>query len=85
VPPAGTHASLWSNSSVATTTIVDTGVHGNTIYSFLQTFHSGTTNPVRRIEVDTAADSVRTWITAPFDNTSFPQYDRTFTGIGLVR
>ncbi|MFC5004926.1 carbohydrate-binding domain-containing protein [Dactylosporangium cerinum] len=63
---------------------VDTGVHGNKIYSFLQTFHSGTTNPVRLVEVDTAADSVRTWITAPFDNTSFPQYDRTFTGIGLV-
>ncbi|MBE1484969.1 carbohydrate-binding domain-containing protein [Plantactinospora soyae] len=64
---------------------VDTGVHGNRIYTFLQTFHSNTTNPVRLMEVDTAANSLRTWIYAPFNNQSFPEYDRTFTGIGLVR
>ncbi|MGI5147597.1 carbohydrate-binding domain-containing protein [Plantactinospora sp. CA-294935] len=64
---------------------VDTGVHGNRIYSFLQTFHSNTTNPVRLVEIDAAADSLRTWIHAPYTNQAFPEYDRTFTGIGLVR
>ena len=63
----------------------DTGVNGNRIHSFLQTFHSNSTNPVRLIEVDTAADSLRTWIYAPFNNQSFPQYDRTVTGLALVR
>ncbi|MEU7611804.1 carbohydrate-binding domain-containing protein [Micromonospora sp. NPDC049204] len=64
---------------------VDTGVHGNKIYSFLQTFHSNSTNPVRLVEVDTAANSLRTWIYAPHNNQSFTAYDRSFTGIGVVR
>ncbi|SDJ06546.1 carbohydrate-binding domain-containing protein [Nonomuraea jiangxiensis] len=64
---------------------VDTGVHGNKIYSFMQTFHSNTTNPVRMLEIDTKADSVRTWIYAPYNDQSFTEYDRSFTGIGLVR
>ncbi|MFC4587396.1 carbohydrate-binding domain-containing protein [Sphaerisporangium corydalis] len=63
---------------------VDTGVHGNKIYSFLQTFHSNTTNPVRLVEIDTQAGSVRTWIYGPYTNQSFTEYDRSFTGIGLV-
>ncbi|GAB3950478.1 carbohydrate-binding domain-containing protein [Micromonospora vulcania] len=64
---------------------VDTGVNGNKIYSFLQTFHSNTTNPVRLVEVDTAANSLRTWIYGPYNNQSFTEYDRSFTGIGVVR
>ncbi|WFE53497.1 carbohydrate-binding domain-containing protein [Micromonospora sp. WMMD1155] len=64
---------------------VDTGVNGNKIYSFLQTFHSNTTNPVRLVEVDTAANSLRTWIYAPYTNQSFTEYDRSFTGLGVVR
>jgi len=63
----------------------DTGVHGNKIYSFLQTFHSNTTNPVRLVEVDTAANSIRTWIYAPFNNQSFPEWNRTITGVSWVR
>ncbi|GII55827.1 hypothetical protein Pth03_42160 [Planotetraspora thailandica] len=64
---------------------VDTGVHGNKIYSFLQTFHSNTTNPVRLVEIDAKADSLHTWIYGPYNNQTFGEYDRTFTGIGLVR
>ncbi|WP_327040968.1 metallophosphoesterase [Micromonospora ureilytica] len=64
---------------------VDTGVNGNKIYTFLQTFHSNTTNPVRLVEVDTAANSLRTWIYAPYNNQSFTEYDRSFTGLGVVR
>jgi hypothetical protein len=64
---------------------VDTGVHGNKIYSFLQTFHSNTTNPVRLVEIDTAAESLHTWIYGPFNNQTFTEYDRTISGIGVVR
>ncbi|MBQ1023318.1 carbohydrate-binding domain-containing protein [Micromonospora sp. C95] len=64
---------------------VDTGVHGNRVYSFLQTFHSRRTNPVRLVEIDTAANSLRTWIYAPHTDEAFPAYERTYTGLGLVR
>ena len=64
---------------------VDTGVHGNKIYSFLQTFHSNTTNPVRLVEIDTAAESLHTWIYGPYNNQTFTEYDRTISGIGVVR
>jgi hypothetical protein len=63
----------------------DTGVNGNRIFTFLQTFHSNTTNPVRLVEIDAAANSLRTWIYAPYTNQTFTEYDRTITGIGLVR
>ncbi|MEW2383531.1 metallophosphoesterase [Micromonospora sp. NPDC047707] len=64
---------------------VDTGVHGNRIHSFLQAFHSRRTNPVRLVEVDTAADSLRTWIYAPRTAEAFPAHDRTLTGLRLIR
>jgi predicted xylan-binding protein with Ca-dependent carbohydrate-binding module/calcineurin-like phosphoesterase family protein len=64
---------------------VDTGVHGNRIHTYLQTFHSNTTNPVRLVEVDTAADSLHTWIYGPATNQTFTEYDRRVTGLGLVR
>ncbi|NJP33586.1 metallophosphoesterase [Micromonospora thermarum] len=63
---------------------VDTGVHGNPIHSFLQAFHSRRTNPVRLVEVDTAADSLRTWIYAPRTAEAFPAHDRTLTGLRLI-
>ncbi|GLW10181.1 hypothetical protein Misp01_53100 [Microtetraspora sp. NBRC 13810] len=47
--------------------------------------HSNTTDPVRLVEIDTRADSLRTWIYGPYDNRSFTEYDRSFAGLGLVR
>lgn len=64
---------------------VDTGVHGNRVYSFLQTFHSRRTNPVRLVEIDTAAQSLRTWIYAPHTDEDFPAHERTYAGIDLLR
>ncbi|MFV2101541.1 metallophosphoesterase [Micromonospora sp. LOL_024] len=64
---------------------VDTGLHGNRIHSFLQTFHSRSTNPVRLVEVDTAADSLRTWIYAPHTDENFPAHDRWYPDLGLIR
>ncbi|MFT3927021.1 MAG: metallophosphoesterase [Myxococcales bacterium] len=61
----------------------DTGLNGNKIASFMQTFHS-TNNPVRLVEIDTAANQVKTWIYAPQTNTSYPEYDRTVTGLNFV-
>lgn len=63
---------------------IDTGVHGNRIASFLQSFHSST-NPVRVVEIDTAANNAITWIYAPATNTEYPQYDRAVTGLDFVR
>ena len=47
----------------------DVGVHGNVIHSFLQCFHSNTTNPVRIVRVDTAARTVSSTIEVPSDRT----------------
>jgi dihydrofolate synthase/folylpolyglutamate synthase len=48
------------------------GVNGNRIYSFLGAFHDGSTNPVRLVEVDTAANTISSRIYAPYTNTSHP-------------
>ncbi len=61
----------------------DTGVHGNRIVSFLQSMHSQS-NPVRIVEVDTAADEVSSWIYAPQTQTQYPQYDAVVDGLGLI-
>ncbi len=62
---------------------LDTGANGNRIASFLQTFHSST-NPVRIVEIDTAANSLTTWVYAPSSDTDYPQYDRVVTGLEFV-
>lgn len=64
---------------------VDTGVHGNKIYSFLTSFHSNTTNPTRLVEVDTEADSLRTWIYAPWTDVTSNQYSRSVEDVDWVR
>lgn len=58
----------------------DTGNAGNKILSFLQAFHN-TTNPVRLVEIDTAADTVTSRIYAPYTNTSYPEYSTSTTGM----
>ena len=39
----------------------------------------------RRGDVDTAADSLRTWIYAPHTEETFAAHDRAVTGLRLVR
>lgn len=65
---------------------VDTGVNGNKILSFLETFHSPSgTNPVRIVEVDTAANSVDTYIHSPATPTkSYSQYDYSANAMNFV-
>ncbi len=62
-----------------------TGKNGNKIYSFLQTFHSNTTNPVRLFTIDTQADTIKTWIYAPYTDTTYGAYSQTITGVNWVR
>ena len=62
---------------------VDTGVNGNKVYSFLTTFHEGTTNPVRMLKVDTAKGTVSSSIYAPHTKTSYPTYTETISGLAL--
>ena len=59
----------------------DVGDHGNTIYSFLNCFHSTTTNPVRLVEVDTDNDTLRTWIEGPYTGETMDQYAVSYTGV----
>lgn len=56
---------------------VDTGKTGNKVYSFLTTFHEGTTNPVRMLTVDTAKGTVSSTIYAPATQKTWTAYDQT--------
>ena len=65
-------------------TRTDVGANGNTVYSFLQTFHDKQSNPVRLLTIDPAGGSISTRIYAPWTNTSYPAYDKTYTGVRFV-
>ncbi len=58
---------------------VDTGRNGNKIHSFLTTFHSKTSNPVRLFEVDTEKDTLKTWVYGPQTKQTWGQYSKTVT------
>lgn len=62
----------------------DTGVNGNKVVSLLQTFHSPT-NPVRLVEIDTAAGVVNSRVYAPYTKTDYPAYRTQTTGLSFVR
>jgi len=64
---------------------VDVGVHGNKIVSYLQTFHSRTTNPVRLVEVNTATGTIATRIYAPRDRATYPQFADDQRGMAWVK
>lgn len=50
-----------------------TGSAGNKIYAFLTTYHSKTTNPVRMVEINGSAKTIRTWMEAPYTKTRLYQ------------
>ncbi|MDR2870963.1 MAG: metallophosphoesterase [Xanthomonadaceae bacterium] len=62
-----------------------TGNNGNKIVASLQSFHSGSTNPVRIMEIDTAKNTVKTYIVAPKTNEYWTQYNYSETGMNFVR
>jgi hypothetical protein len=75
---------VFSGHVGAATARTDTGVNGNTVYSFLQCLHDKNSNPVRLLTIDPAAGSISTRIYAPWTNTSYPDYARTYTGVKFV-
>jgi len=64
---------------------VDKGIHGNTIYSFLQAIHDPKHNPTRLIQVDTAAKTLQTRIYSPDTDRITPDSEVSFKGLSLVR
>ena len=64
---------------------VDTGVHGNKIVSFNQTYHSNTTNPVRVIEVNTSTGTVTSKVHAPATNQVFTAHATSHSGMSYVK
>lgn len=58
---------------------VDVGAHGNTVHSFLTTFHSKTTNPVRLVEVNTKKNTLDTWIEAPYTGEVLEEHSVSLT------
>ncbi len=61
-----------------------TGQAGNEIHAFLTAFHSGTTNPVRLVEVDTDENALKTWVYGPYTDETWSQYSQTITGTDWV-
>lgn len=64
---------------------IDRGVAGNKIASFLGTFHSQGTNPVRLLRVDPRRDRVTSRFTAPATGERFREYDVRVRGLDFVR
>ncbi|MFL6065994.1 MAG: metallophosphoesterase [Friedmanniella sp.] len=64
---------------------VDKGIHGNTIYSFLQAIHDPKHNPMRLIQVNTAAKTLETWIYSPDTDRISPGSQLSYKGLSLVK
>jgi len=62
----------------------DVGVNGNKIVSHLTSYHSWT-NPVRIVEIDTAAGTATSSVYAPYTNTAFPTDSTSASGLGFIR
>jgi hypothetical protein len=64
---------------------VDTGVNGNRIDTFLLTMHSQTTNPLRLIQIDPVAGTLKTWVYAPANDQSWPSWTISLKGLSFVK
>jgi Calcineurin-like phosphoesterase len=64
---------------------IDTGTNGNKVLSLLQTYHSPNTNPVRLVEIDTAAGTVTSRVYAPLTNTTYAGDATSTTGMRFVK
>ena len=63
----------------------DKGVGGNTIHSFLQTFHHKKHNPTRLIEIDTARKTLGSWVYVPTQGREAPGTRVSFQRVNWVR
>ena len=63
---------------------VDTAQHGNSVVALLGNFSTTKTNPTRILDIDTRSNTVSTRVYAPYTNTDYPQFSRTFYGMSWV-
>ncbi len=63
----------------------DRGVHGNTIYSFLQAIHDPKHNPVRLIQVDTKKNTLSTRIYSPDIDRVSPRTELSYDDANFIR
>lgn len=56
---------------------------GTKVVALMQAYHSQTTNPVRLVEVNTAKDTITSWVTAPATSQDL-QRPETFSKIGII-
>jgi len=63
---------------------VDYGVTKNRIDTFLLAMHDNVTNPVRLIEIDTRANTLRTWVYAPYTKATYPSYKLSLSRLTWV-
>lgn len=49
---------------------MEKGDAGNSIYMFNQTYHDKTSNPVRLVEIDPSAKTIKAWVYCPMDGTT---------------
>lgn len=64
---------------------IDKGVHGNTIYSFLQAIHDPEHNPVRLIQVDTEKKTLSTKIYSPDIDRVSPGTEVSYDDLDFIR
>lgn len=76
---------VFSSHVGGTTDRVDTGVHGNKIYSFLHHVHDPKSNPLRLVEVDSAGGTLKTYIYAPNTDRIIGAPPKTISKINWVR
>ncbi len=84
VKPFGNVKLVLSGHTGKGATRTDTTSKGTKVASMLQCFHSMTTNPVRLVQIDTKAGTMKTWVYAPYTNESWKQFDETTKGLKFV-
>ncbi|SDV04447.1 3',5'-cyclic AMP phosphodiesterase CpdA [Microlunatus sagamiharensis] len=84
VKPFGNVKLVLSGHTGKGATRTDVTSKGTTVASMLQCFHSMTTNPVRLVQIDTKAGTMKTWVYAPYTNESWKQFDETTKGLKFV-
>jgi hypothetical protein len=62
----------------------DVGTNGNKIVSILQCMHSST-NPVRLLEIDTAAGTANSRVYAPYTDTDYPDWSTSTKDLSFVK
>lgn len=64
---------------------VDTGDNGNKVVSLLLAMHDNVTNPMRLLEINTDAETLDTWVYAPYSWKNYPAFSQSYAKLSWVR